>query len=161
MCSGGSDGLINIFDTRFSNEEDAIMTVFNNQSSIHRADFLGPNKVLGLSHMETLSLYNIDDISKDNIDDMIDSTYISLGDLRSKLNCNYVIDIILNITKNTAYICCGSHNGKIGLYEFHQDTTVNKDEPILLQGHDNSITRSLVFDQQVHLNILQIQNKKN
>ncbi|EMR11189.1 hypothetical protein PNEG_00782 [Pneumocystis murina B123] len=151
LCAGGCDGLINIFDTRFSIEDDAIINVFNNQSSIHRADFLGPNKVLGLSHMETLSLYNINDISRNNTDNIIDSTYISLGDLRSKLNCNYVIDIILNITKNTAYICCGSHTGKIRLFEFHQDATINKDEQILLQGHDDSIARSLVFDQQMQI----------
>ncbi|KTW28807.1 hypothetical protein T552_01437 [Pneumocystis carinii B80] len=148
LCSGGCDGLINIFDTRFSIDDDAIINVFNNQSSIHRADFLGPNKVLGLSHMETLSLYNINDISKNDIDDTIDPTYISLGDLRSKLDCDYVIDIILNTTKNSAYICSASYTGKIRLFEFYENTSFNNDQQILLQGHDNSIARSLVFDQQ-------------
>ncbi|KAG4305435.1 hypothetical protein PORY_000991 [Pneumocystis oryctolagi] len=151
LCSGGCDGLINVFDTRISNEDDAVLHVLNHQSSIHRADFIGPNNIFGLSHMETFSLYNVQNIEEDNAKDTYNSdihTSTSLGDVRSKLNCNYVIDVIPHYMDETAYLCCGTYNERTSLWLIYCNGNIDEKPYIRLDAHNDALTRCLVFDEQ-------------
>ncbi|KAG5518776.1 hypothetical protein PMAC_002747 [Pneumocystis sp. 'macacae'] len=151
LCSGGCDGLINIFDTKILDEDEAIIQVLNHQSSIHRADFIGLNTIFGLSHMETFSLYNIQDIEKDTVNNENTTAvynYVSLGDIRSKFKCNYVIDVISRNTNDTAYLCCGTHNEKTSLWLIHCDGTIDQQVHIRLDNHNDALTRCLVFDEE-------------
>ncbi|KAL8636658.1 MAG: hypothetical protein Q9228_005971, partial [Teloschistes exilis] len=61
LLSGSTDGLINLYDTTITDEDDALIQVFNHGSSIAHADFLSDHEVFALSHDEIFSIYDLKD----------------------------------------------------------------------------------------------------
>lgn len=100
LASGSTDGVVNLFDLKISNEDDAVVEAFNHQASIHRTGFFinesitslqisekTPNlgKLFALSHMETLTVYPLfDEDNKEKLEEF--------GDLRETWKCQYVCD---------------------------------------------------------------------
>lgn len=103
LVSGSTDGLVNIYDTAISDEEEALRQTINHGSSIHRSKFLTSHDLLALSHDEVLSIYHLSDLDGDE-----DPAPSSFGDLREKLACEYVVDVI-NDGGDGALIAVGSH----------------------------------------------------
>lgn len=88
MLSGSTDGLVNIYDTTITDEDEALLQVINH-GSIHRAGFLSEKAVYALSHDEVFAIHPMTDPdSKD------DPSPIQFGDLRQPLSCEYVVQTL-------------------------------------------------------------------
>ncbi|KAF2427403.1 WD40 repeat-like protein [Tothia fuscella] len=85
LLSASTDGLINIFDTAITEEEDAVFQIINHRSALHHAGRYD-NGFYALGTDETFSLYPFQ-----NPDfDAEEPKPIHLGDVREKLGCEYV-----------------------------------------------------------------------
>lgn len=94
LLSGSTDGLVNIYDTRIADENDALAQVINH-GSVHHAGFLNDRTIYALSHDEVFAIYPATD-PDENTEDPQPSQF---GNLRDSLGCEYV-----------AQLCIGSHN---------------------------------------------------
>ena len=108
LLSGSTDGLVNIYDTSISEEEDALYQVINHGSSIHHAGFLDNLDIFALSHDETLSIHRLADPNEDTEE----PSPTVFGDLREKLNCEYVVDVLRS--SDGIILGAGSHR-----YSYH------------------------------------------
>lgn len=88
MLSGGTDGLVNIYNTDITDEEDALLQVINH-GSIHHAGFLPGEAIYALSHDEVFSIHP--QTTPD--EDAVEPPPVLFGDLRPALDCNYVISM--------------------------------------------------------------------
>lgn len=108
LLSGSTDGCVNLYDLNIVEEDDALLQSINH-TSVHSANFLTPDRLFVLTHMETLSLFDV--ASEDDMDP--DSKVHSklndkdLGDLRERWACDYVVDI-----KAPNYVITGSYEAK-------------------------------------------------
>lgn len=105
LLSASTDGLINIFDTAITEEEDAIFQVINHRSALHHAGIYDSG-FYGLGTDETLSLYPIqgEDLEAE------EPKPIHLGDVREKLGCEYVVNMVHD--GKTPYLSVGNHTSK-------------------------------------------------
>ena len=90
LLSGSTDGLVNIYDVSISDEDDALLQVQNHGSSINHAGFLSHSEFFALSHDELFSVYRLNGQS----DAAEEPSPTVFGDLRPKLDCEYVVDVI-------------------------------------------------------------------
>ncbi|KAF6234942.1 hypothetical protein HO173_006872 [Letharia columbiana] len=90
LLSGSTDGLVNIYDISISDEDDALVQVQNHGSSINHAGFLSNSDFFALSHDETFSMYHLNG-QGDSTDEPSPTVF---GDLRPKLDSEYVVDVI-------------------------------------------------------------------
>lgn len=112
LLSGSTDGLVNIYDTTISDEDDALYQVINHGSSIHHAGFLGDMDVFALSHDETLSIHRLAD-PNENTEEPSPTLF---GDLREKLSCEYVVEVLQS--SEGVLVGAGSHR-----YVYHHPRT--------------------------------------
>jgi hypothetical protein len=89
--SGSTDGLVNLYDTKISEEEDALYQTINHGSSIHHAGFLTDVDVFALSHDEKFSMY---EMITNPAEDVEEPPPVNFGDLRERLGCEYVANIL-------------------------------------------------------------------
>ncbi|OJD09757.1 hypothetical protein AJ78_08943 [Emergomyces pasteurianus Ep9510] len=89
LLSGSTDGLVNIYDTTISDEDEALLQVVNH-GSIHRAGFLGEHAIYALSHDEVFSIHPLSDPD----DDAVDPAPIQFGDLRPVVQNDYVVQVL-------------------------------------------------------------------
>ncbi|KAL2056679.1 hypothetical protein ABVK25_003073 [Lepraria finkii] len=146
LLSGSTDGLVNVYDIDHSDEDDALSQVANHGSSIHHAGFLSNSQFFALSHDETFSIYQLE--SPDNpAPDMIPQVF---GNLRPKLECEYVVDIIPHFGSGEAILGAGSHSKHhldlIPLqyadnWSFDQNITIR-----LPDAHGEEIVRSMLIN---------------
>lgn len=144
LLSGSTDGLINIFNTDIIDEDDAVYQAINHEASIHRAGFLSDKRIFGLSHMETLSVYQWAD-PDENVEEPKPNEF---GDLRQKLDCEYVSDIIVGPVNGTSYIAAGSNNEaqNFKLIPFANELIASSGSWInLLGAHGEEVVRSVVI----------------
>ena len=104
LLSGSTDGLVNIFDTTITDEDEALLQITNHGSSIHHAGFLSSTELYALSHDEIFSIYPLDTTH----DEATTETPVVFGDLRARLSCDYVIDVV-TLGDGTAVMGAGSH----------------------------------------------------
>ncbi|KAL8783680.1 MAG: hypothetical protein Q9213_004474 [Squamulea squamosa] len=90
LLSGSIDGLVNLYDTTITDEDDALTQVFNHGSSIAHAGFLSDDEIFALSHDETFSIYKTTDSA--NAETAVPAHVF--GDLRPQLQCEYIVDLI-------------------------------------------------------------------
>ena len=111
LLSGSTDGLVNIYDTTISDEDDAVHQTINHESSIHHAGFMAPNlrDVYGLSHDETFSVYSLTDPEKEENNEE-EPAPIVFGDVRSGLECEYVIDVLRERRREEMWMAVGNHS---------------------------------------------------
>ena len=115
LLSGSTDGLVNVYDTAISDEDDALLQVQNHGSSVNRAGFLSESAFFALSHDETFSVYPLNaDEEKEREGAATDEPSSPppptvFGDLRPKLDCEYIVDVIPSASGNEAIIAAGSH----------------------------------------------------
>lgn len=104
LLSGSTDGLINVFNTTVTDEDEALVQITNHGSSIHHAGFLSPTEFYALSHDETFSIYRLD-AGNDETEIVLPKVF---GDLRTRLSCDYVVDVI-NLGDGIAIMGAGSY----------------------------------------------------
>jgi hypothetical protein len=105
LLSGSTDGLVNIYNIAEADEDEALSQVANHGSSIHHAGFLSNSHFYALSHDETFSIYHLG--SQDN--SALDVPPQVSGDLRPKLQCEYVVNVIPHVGSGKAILGAGSH----------------------------------------------------
>lgn len=106
LLSGSTDGLVNIYDTSIADEDDALVQVQNHGSSINHAGFLSNSEFFALSHDETLSVYHLSE-QEGSADEPSPTVF---GNLRPKLDCEYIFDVILSGSGGVgAIVGAGSH----------------------------------------------------
>jgi WD40 repeat protein len=89
IFSGSTDGLINVYNSSESDEDEAVLQVINHKSAIHHAGLVGDD-IYALGTDETLSFYRqqISDVELEV------PQPVHLGDVRERLDCNYIIGIV-------------------------------------------------------------------
>ncbi|KAL1952785.1 hypothetical protein VTO42DRAFT_4262 [Malbranchea cinnamomea] len=102
LLSGSTDGLVNIYDTTVTDEDDAGLQVIKH-SSIHRAGFLDDQTIFALSHDEIFSIHPLTNPDDDATES---AAPVHFGDVRPSLECEYVVQILSS--PSGAYIAAGS-----------------------------------------------------
>lgn len=90
LLSGSTDGLVNIYDTTVTDEDDALMQVINH-GSVHHAGFLSESTIFALSHDEQFSIHpatNPDDPGQE-------PEPVDFDDLREPLGVEYVVQVCM------------------------------------------------------------------
>ena len=106
LLSGGVDGLVSIFDTSVSDEEDSLLQAINH-SPIHSAGFVSDDVLYALSTDEQLAIHPV--TTQLNAEDVSESKVLAdMGNLRPLLACDYVIDVIRS-ADGSANVVAGSH----------------------------------------------------
>ncbi|KAF2496753.1 hypothetical protein BU16DRAFT_525889 [Lophium mytilinum] len=104
--SGSTDGLVNLFDTRKPDEEEALYQVINHSSAIHHAGFLNETDIYALGTDETLSFYRLQ--SED--DSVVEPAPRVLGDVREGMGFEYVVKLME--VGGEACVVGGSHSSQ-------------------------------------------------
>ncbi|KAF2720475.1 WD40 repeat-like protein [Polychaeton citri CBS 116435] len=121
LLSGSTDGLISIFDTTQSEEEDALVQVLNPRSAVHCAGFFGTDAVYVLSTDEQLWIYGLDPKGTTAEDEAL--PILEAGDVRGKLGCMYVVDM---------------------LFVNDEKQQQQQQQPVLVHGHNENKTLEIV-----------------
>lgn len=114
---------MNIYDTSVADEDDALVQVMNHDSSISHAGFLTTTDVFALSHDEQFSVYKLE---TDPASDASEEPAAMFGDLRPRLNCDYVVDVTTSIgfSEGEAIIGAGSNRyADLQRFFFHRVLT--------------------------------------
>ena len=148
LLSGSTDGLINIYDTSKTDEDDAVLQVLNHKSAIHHAGCLG-NEIYALGTDETLSFYAKQVSETENED----QHPVHLGDIREELDCNYVVNIVRDL--GTTILAAGNysedpHVDLIPLVKNSTSSSVGwtpnrREGARLVGGHGQEVIRDVVF----------------
>lgn len=101
LLSGSTDGLVNIYDTTIMDEDEALLQVINH-GSVHHAGFIGEKAIYALSHDEAFSIHPFNDPDEN----VVEPAPIQFGDLRSVLQCDYVVNVLVDA--GNAYTATGS-----------------------------------------------------
>ncbi|KAK5082145.1 hypothetical protein LTR05_007288 [Lithohypha guttulata] len=87
VLAGGDDGLVSLFDTQVVEEEDSLLQVINH-GPIHKAGFLGDDRIYALSSDQNLAVHPVSTPGDEE-----DPQPTLFGDLRSVIPCQYVVDV--------------------------------------------------------------------
>jgi WD repeat-containing protein 89 len=86
LLSGSTDGLVNLYNTSVTDEDDALYQVINH-GSVHHADFIADQSIYALSHDETFAIHPLN--SPDEA--ILEAAPTLFGDIRTLLDCEYAI----------------------------------------------------------------------
>jgi WD repeat-containing protein 89 len=101
LLIGGDDGLVSIFDVNVAEEDDSLVQGVTH-GPIHKAGFLHANALFALSSDQNLALHPVYSPERDQ-----EPAAARLGDLRSIVPCEYVIDVVR--TGGGFGVATGSH----------------------------------------------------
>ncbi|XP_075701079.1 WD repeat-containing protein 89 [Rhinoderma darwinii] len=115
VATGSTDGLVNVFDINEGNEDDALTTTCNSESSVNIIGFAGKDykQVYCLSHTEGFLWW---DLAQVDTEEPI--TLCKVKDIReNSFGCNidYLINGFYHEKMNTLLLLGGSHDGDISL----------------------------------------------
>ncbi|KAI9806460.1 MAG: hypothetical protein M1833_003647 [Piccolia ochrophora] len=147
LLSGSTDGLVNVYDTNMTDEDDALQQIMNHGSSVNLAEFVDGAFVCAVSHDEILSLHPLALPTEEH-----DSrAAVVLGDVREMLNCDYVIDL-LPTASGRLIVAAGSHSQHhVDLIELTHTPHWRFDDIAttrLAGGHGDDIVRSVHIDEE-------------
>lgn len=145
LLSGSTDGLVSLFDTTVQDEDDALIQVINH-GSIHKAGFLSNDAIYALSHDEQFSIHPLNTIDEE----AVEPQPIVMGDLREKVGCEYVIDILKSGEGNIVATGLHSHEPKLDLIPVGADPwSLHDHRKVSLAGaHGGEIVRTVYVDDQ-------------
>ncbi|KZZ90167.1 WD40/YVTN repeat-like-containing domain protein [Moelleriella libera RCEF 2490] len=116
LLSGSTDGLVNVYDTRIADEEEVTVQTFNHGASIHRAAFLDGASVAVLSHDEQFAVYDVteggDGQQQQQQQEGEAKEGQHFGDLRGRLGCQYVANVLPKTDGSGAILGAGAHENK-------------------------------------------------
>ncbi|OTB05697.1 hypothetical protein M426DRAFT_319686 [Hypoxylon sp. CI-4A] len=143
LLSGSTDGLVNICDTRITDEDEVVIQTFNHDASIHHAGFLNDTEVFALSHDEKLALYDMAENHENG------AATTDFGDMRTTLNCQYIANVPAKANGAGAVIGAGAHDRE-AFEMIHltksQGWNLDRDNSVSLPGaHSSEIVRSFCF----------------
>lgn len=88
LLAGGDDGLVSLFDSDITEEDDSLLQVINH-GPVHKAGFLDDNRVFALSSDQNFAVHPVSTPGDEQ-----DPEPILIGDLRPLIPCQYVIDVL-------------------------------------------------------------------
>jgi len=145
LLSGSTDGLVNLYDTNVTEEEDALHQTINHGSSIHRAGFLDGVDLFALSHDEKFAIYQMITNTESTVEE---PPSIQLGDLRERLDCEYVANVLAR-PGGGGVVGIGNHSQSsfslVQLRNDHPWTISTESRVILSGGHDEEVVRNFCF----------------
>ena len=139
LMSGSTDGLVSIFDVNQQDEEDALQQVLNPRSAVHCAGFFNPREAYVATMDEQLSIYSIGDSGN-----AAASSVLEIGDVREKLHCMYIVNIINSSTPIMTF----GHNveQKLGIVQLDASNSYSFGAMIDLPGaHGEEVVRDLLL----------------
>ncbi|KAL8848941.1 MAG: hypothetical protein Q9221_006035 [Calogaya cf. arnoldii] len=143
LLSGSTDGLVNIYNTTVTDEDDALTQVFNHGSSIAHTGFVSDHEVFALSHDEVFSIYDTT-----GPDDAEDVPACAMGDLRPHLQCDYVVDLVSSGSTGPV-LGAGSHSSHhldiVPLVHESEWTLDGANTLRLPSAHGEEVVRSFCF----------------
>ncbi|UPX19752.1 uncharacterized protein EKO05_0010005 [Ascochyta rabiei] len=105
LLSSSTDGLVNIFDTSQSEEEDALYQVINHGSAIAHAGFMYPSTdIFALGTDETMSFYALQSQEEEEEE----PTPKAFGDVREPLGCEYLAK--MHWVGSQPFLATGKHS---------------------------------------------------
>ncbi|KAK3672809.1 hypothetical protein LTR78_007395 [Recurvomyces mirabilis] len=144
LLSGSTDGLVSLFDVNQREEEDAIQQVLNPRSAVHCAGFLTPDQAYVLTTDEQFLIYPL----QEPVEGREPPPAIDFGDVRQKLDCMYVIDLVRQ-PNGQPVVACG-HNVKqtLSLVQLDGPEPWNLGRSVQLPGaHGEEVVRDVLFAQ--------------
>jgi WD40 repeat protein len=108
LLSGSTDGLVSVFDAEVAEEEDALKQVLNPRSAVHCAGFLVEDQVYALSTDEQFWVYGLEKTGTAEEEALPMKVF---GDVRTDLDCMYVVDVVREPFMVEPVFACG-HNNK-------------------------------------------------
>ncbi|RYP65216.1 hypothetical protein DL770_009043 [Monosporascus sp. CRB-9-2] len=146
LLTGSTDGLVNVCDTRITDEDEVVIQAFNHDASIHHAAFLNDTEVYAVSHDEKLALYDMAEGYEKG------TATTDFGDMRQVLNCQYVANIFAKANGVGAVVGAGAHDRqKFELVHLAKDGSgsswaLDRANSVGLPGaHGSEIVRSFCF----------------
>lgn len=88
LLSGSTDGLVNVYDLKITDEDEVIAQTFNHGASIHHSGFLNRTDLFALSHDEKFALYDLAEGQEKG------SAIANFGDTRETLGCQYIANVL-------------------------------------------------------------------
>jgi WD40 repeat protein len=104
LLSGSTDGVVNICDTRISDEDEVVLQAINH-GSVHKAGFLSTTQVYAASHDEKFALYDM----AENVEK--GSAIHDLGNIRESLGCEYLATVVPKMNFAGATLGVGATSG--------------------------------------------------
>ncbi|KAJ0420482.1 WD40-repeat-containing domain protein [Aspergillus carlsbadensis] len=145
LLSGSTDGLVNIYDTTITDEDEALVQVINH-GSVHHAGFINEKTIYALSHDEDFSIHpatNPDDPTQE-------PDPVQFGDLRQPLGCEYIAQVCVG--SQGPYIAAGNKIDKrLDLIPLVPTPSWRFDEQNVWRlpgGHGEEVVRSVYVDEQ-------------
>ncbi|KAJ5914999.1 hypothetical protein N7504_003882 [Penicillium tannophilum] len=145
LLSGSTDGLVNIYDTTVTDEDDALVQVINH-GSVHHAGFLSESTIFALSHDEQFSIHpatNPDDPGQE-------PEPVDFDDLREPLGVEYVVQVCMG--GQGPYIAAGNKIDKrLDLVPLVSSPSWKFDQDNLWRlpgAHGDEVVRSVYLDEQ-------------
>ncbi|KAH6692331.1 WD domain-containing protein [Plectosphaerella plurivora] len=151
LLSGSTDGLVNVYDTRITDEDEVVVQTLN-CGSVHHAAFLGASEVYTLSHDEKFAVFNLDEGYEKG------TPVADFGDVREELRCQYVANVTTKTDGSGAIVGVGSQDqqdfqlvhltrgSEKNSWVFDKASTVG-----LPGGHGEEIVRAFCFYDDEHV----------
>ncbi|KAM9293938.1 WD repeat-containing protein 89 [Gastrophryne carolinensis] len=142
VASGSTDGLVNVFDLGEGNEDDALSSTCNSDSSVSVIGWAGKtyDQIYCLTHDEGFCWW---DLSQVDTEEPI--TLSKFEDVREKVtDCtiDYLIGGLYHNKSGSLYITAGSHTGSIHLLSCDSDKLIYMKS---LQGGHSATVRSFYW----------------
>ncbi|XP_056401250.1 WD repeat-containing protein 89 [Hyla sarda] len=137
LATGSTDGLVNVFDINENNEDDALTTTCNSDSSVNIIGWAGRDykQVYCLTHNEGFLWW---DLAQVDTEEPI--TLCKVEDIRENVsgyNIDYLIDGVYHKKQDTLLLLGGSHNGDISLFNCDLDKVTHV--RTLTRGHTATV----------------------
>ncbi|GLA02846.1 hypothetical protein AnigIFM60653_002416 [Aspergillus niger] len=147
FLSGSTDGLVNIYNTTITDEDEALVQVINH-GSVHHAGFLSNNTIYALSHDEVFSVHP----ATDPDDAAQEPSPIQFGDLRQPLGCEYIAQVCVG--SQGAYVAGGNKKeNRLDLIPLVSEPSWRFDQENLWRlpgAHGEEVVRSVYLDEKSH-----------
>lgn len=138
LLSGSTDGLVNVYNTNITDEDDAVYQTINHGASIHSTGFLAEKRIFALSHMETFSIYQVAN-PDENVEEPKPREF---GDVRNQWECEYVVDLL------PGYVACGTNSdNKFKLIPFYNEEAFPQTQMVFNGGHGEEVVRSVYYEE--------------
>ncbi|XP_068110366.1 WD repeat-containing protein 89 isoform X2 [Hyperolius riggenbachi] len=143
LASGSTDGLVNVFDISEGNEDDALSSTCNSDSSVGVIGWAGKgyNQVYCLTHNEGFCWW---DLAQVDTDEPI--TLCSIEDVREKIEgctVDYLTGGLYDDKTDSLFLVAGSHSGTVHLLRCDSDRLIHLKS---LQGGHSSTVCSFYWD---------------
>ncbi|KAH6711732.1 hypothetical protein BKA61DRAFT_487706 [Leptodontidium sp. MPI-SDFR-AT-0119] len=145
LLSGSTDGLVNIFNTTITDEEDALHQTINHGASISHANFLSEVDIFAISHDEKFSTYKLVTNPEEGVEEPLP---VHHGDVRELLGGEYVANVVRR-PDGGAVIGVGTHSREsFDLIQLRNNPpwAFSPESKVTLPGaHGSEIVRSFCF----------------